>query len=267
MSDLISVIVPAYNCEKYIDKCIRSIVSQTYSNIDVVVVDDGSSDSTPLICDEWLKKDPRIRVIHEENSGVTIARKNGVAHAWGTWICFVDSDDYLPNDALKILNEKKENSDVVVGQILFNGPYKWPYSPQNKLFGKKTYLVSLLADNVIHCGPVAKLFRKDVFTPKTFSIPRDIKCGEDFLMNIRIAQNVSKVRLIDNVVYNYEYRESSAAANSPFSSLFYTCSFLYYVIKSFKLPMFFFALPWLMMYCIKVVFSCFKRKIKNFFKI
>ena len=95
MNDLISVIVPVYNVEKYLDKCIESIVNQTYTALEIILIDDGSSDNCPEICDRWTEKDNRIKVIHKVNGGLSDARNCGMAAATGKYITFVDCDDYI----------------------------------------------------------------------------------------------------------------------------------------------------------------------------
>ena len=92
---LISVIVPVYKVEPYLNKCIESIVNQTYKNLEIILVDDGSPDNCPAICDSWAEKDSRIKVIHKENGGLSDARNAGMVHATGEYIAFVDSDDYI----------------------------------------------------------------------------------------------------------------------------------------------------------------------------
>ena len=94
-NEKISIIIPVYNVEKYIDKCIDSIVNQTYQNLEIILVDDGSPDNCPKMCDEWAKKDDRIKVIHKANGGVSSARNVGIEQAQVEYICFVDSDDYI----------------------------------------------------------------------------------------------------------------------------------------------------------------------------
>ena len=93
--DLISVIVPVYQVEEYLDRCVQSIVDQTYTNLEIILVDDGSPDRCPQMCDEWAKRDSRIRVIHKENGGLSDARNAGMQAASGTYIAFVDSDDWV----------------------------------------------------------------------------------------------------------------------------------------------------------------------------
>lgn len=97
----ISIIVPAYNVEAYLDECMESITGQSYANIEVILVDDGSTDATPQLCDAWASKDKRIHVIHTDNHGLSAARNRGFANATGKWIWFVDSDDYIVHDAVE----------------------------------------------------------------------------------------------------------------------------------------------------------------------
>ena len=260
---LITVVVPAYNVGNYLDLCLQSIVSQTYRNLDIVVVDDGSSDETPALCDCWVKKDSRIKVIHQVNSGVTVARKMGVKKALGDWVTFVDADDILPPHAIETLVKNIDGTDLVVGQVAFNGPYRWPYPKIDALLCRKKYL-SFLFRNKIHSGPVAKLFKKNAFQEVVFAISRNITCGEDFLMNIRAAKYVSLVRVIKDVVYAYEYREGSAMTQNPFVSLIYSTAFVKSTISSLKKEMS--SIPLTVFYCIDVYMGRFKKKIRLMLK-
>ena len=112
----ISVIVPIYNSEDYIDRCVRSIVEQSYKNIEIILVDDGSTDNSSMMCDEWAKNDKRVKVIHKENGGVSSARNEGLKIAKGDYISFVDSDDYIDKKMIeKMLNQmEKGNTDLVI---------------------------------------------------------------------------------------------------------------------------------------------------------
>ena len=111
MRDLISIIIPVYNVEKYLDKCVESIVNQTYQNLEILLIDDGSTDHSGEKCDEWTKKDKRIKVIHKENEGVSSARNRGLREATGEYIGFVDSDDYIEKDMYEImLKEMKKDT-------------------------------------------------------------------------------------------------------------------------------------------------------------
>lgn len=113
---VVSVVLPIYGVEKYLDRCITSIVNQTYSNLEIILVDDGSPDNCPQMCEEWAKKDSRIKVIHKENAGLGMARNTGIENATGEYICFFDSDDYVAFDTVEkaYMLAKKEFSDIVI---------------------------------------------------------------------------------------------------------------------------------------------------------
>ena len=95
---LLSVIIPVYNVEKYLDKCVQSVVDQTYSDLEIILVDDGSTDSSGMLCDNWKEKDRRISVIHKNNGGLSSARNTGIAAAKGDFISFIDSDDFIESE-------------------------------------------------------------------------------------------------------------------------------------------------------------------------
>ena len=115
-NDLISVIVPCYNVEKYLKKCVESIVNQSYQNLEIILVDDGATDGTPALCDELAKTDDRIKVLHKVNGGLSDARNAGFATASGKYVAFFDSDDWVEPDTIKIAYDKitANNSDLVV---------------------------------------------------------------------------------------------------------------------------------------------------------
>lgn len=257
----VSIVVPVYKVKDYLDNCIQSLVNQTERNIEVVLVDDGSPDDSPQICDKWASTDARIKVVHQNNQGVTKARANGVGIASGEWILFVDGDDVIPVDSIKEMLEFTQGVDIVVGQVEFTGPYKWPFSSQNKEYDRDEYVLDFLKRK-IHGGPVAKLFRKNLFDESTFDIPAKIKCGEDLIMNLRLARNAQSARMIEGCVYHYIFRESSAVTVDPFVSIRYTLLFNRLVSQSIEitcLPMRF--AVWKNLF--NRIFECFKSKIKK----
>lgn len=113
---LISVVLPIYNTERYLDRCVTSVVNQTYSNLEIILVDDGSPDNCPQMCDEWAKKDSRIKVVHQQNAGLGMARNTGIEHAEGEYICFFDSDDYVAPDTIEKAHRlaEAEQSDIII---------------------------------------------------------------------------------------------------------------------------------------------------------
>ena len=207
--NLISVIIPIYNAEEYIHKCIKSIINQS-------LVNDGSTDTSGVICDNWAKKDPRIYVIHQENCGVTVARKTGVEHSSSEWVCFVDADDFLPENALeRLFSSVNENIDMVYGSVKCIGNKQSKY----KYFGEKTKIqyIKLLLKHQVYWAPFARIIRRTVFDSFTFDISSSITIGEDFIMNLRLAQNLRRVVLIPDIVYHYIWTPNSAM--SKLSSL------------------------------------------------
>lgn len=127
-NELVSIIVPIYKVEKFLEECITSLINQTYKNIEILLVDDGSPDKCGSICDNYAKKDNRIRVFHIENSGVSVARNKGLEESIGNWIIFVDGDDYVENTMVENLYNAaiKNNCDIVFGNynITTNKRYK-----------------------------------------------------------------------------------------------------------------------------------------------
>lgn len=113
---VISVVLPIYNVEKYLNRCVKSVINQSYKNLEIILVDDGSPDNCPVLCDEWTKKDNRIKVVHKKNAGLGYARNTGIENATGEYICFFDSDDYIALDTIeKAYNlATQEKSDMVV---------------------------------------------------------------------------------------------------------------------------------------------------------
>ena len=116
---IVTVVIPVYNVECYLDRCMQSIVNQSYKNLEIILVDDGSKDSCPLLCDEWANKDSRVKVIHKKNAGLGMARNTGIENATGEYICFFDSDDYIALDTIEILHDSMMTNDADI--VLFGG--------------------------------------------------------------------------------------------------------------------------------------------------
>ena len=200
----ISVIIPVYNSEKYIEECLNSILNQSSLPEEVIIIDDGSYDKSAEICESFAEKHQFIKVFHQENSGVTHARANGVAKSKSEWVTFVDSDDTLPCDAIAIFRKDlSPEYDIIVGEM-FN-------VNDSRIISFNEYRHAMVAA-AISTGPCAKMFRRKLFDGFTFSIPREVVYGEDMLMNIRIAFNNTKnVRLLGRKVYEYRRNEMSVS--------------------------------------------------------
>lgn len=195
----ISIIVPVYKVEQYLSKCIESILSQSFPDWELLLIDDGSPDKSGEICDEYSLKDSRIRVFHKVNGGVSSARNFGLEESEGEWIVFVDSDDWLPKTALNDLYiASNDECDIVLGTYDRNFRI---YS--DEAISADEYSIRLLSGQ-IHSAPWARLFRKTLFASDVFNLSRDIVVGEDLIMNLRLSFiNKKDVKILKNVVYCY----------------------------------------------------------------
>lgn len=223
MNDLISVIVPAYNIDKYIERCIKSILNQTYSNIEVIIVDDGSTDNTRNIIDEYALKDHRIIPIHKENGGVSSARMEGIYKATGEWIGFVDGDDVIEANMYEVLmnNAIKYNADIshCGYQMVFPDGHILKFHGTGKIINANTEegLFNLLKADYVEPGLWNKLYKKSLFEGLEDSNLWDsnIKYNEDLLMNYILFKKSSRSYFIDLTLYNYILRKNSASTSLP----------------------------------------------------
>ena len=215
---LVSVIIPAYNIEDYIGRCLDSIISQTYKNLEIIVVDDGSRDHTGEILDNYAKKDRRIKVIHKENGGVSSARNKGIEAAEGDYIGFIDGDDLIESEMYKILVDllEEENADIAhCGyQMVFLDRVDYYHNTgKKKIQTTEEGLKDLLSGEMIEPGLVNKLYKKELI--KNCRLDETVKINEDLLMNYQLFKLSQKSVYYDITPYSYMIRSSSATgANS-----------------------------------------------------
>lgn len=169
MEELISVVVPVYNVQDCLDECLESIVSQTYKNLEIIVIDDGSTDLSSKKCDEWSKKDSRIKVIHQENKGLAETRNVGISKSTGKYISFVDSDDFIDSKMIEILYKTlvKTNSQISVCKFKRVDNYSkvnLKRTGKIKEFDAKGALINLLKEEDISVHIWDKLYLKDLFS-------------------------------------------------------------------------------------------------------
>ncbi len=221
MNGLISVIVPVYNVEKYLNRCVKSIINQSFKNIEIILVDDGSPDNCPKMCDEFAKEDSRIKVIHKKNAGLGMARNSGLDIAIGEYIAFVDSDDYLPINALeKMYDAAKENqADTVLGGYYREGKdgFKECYLPFSDVSyeGKEdiidNVLVNMLGspreyydDVMLKRSAWASLYSRKVIVDNKLAFHSEREfISEDVIFDLDYYPNANKVVLIKDLVYYY----------------------------------------------------------------
>lgn len=209
----ISVIVPVYKAEKFLGECIKSILNQTFSDFELLLVDDGSPDGSGEICDEYAKRDARIKVVHQQNLGANAARKSGVKKARGEWVTFCDADDTLTASSLEEMYKEAEGTDIVIG-----------FLDKPKCFDQLTLeecRKEIIKGSLIPPTPFAKLFRKSILNEDIFNFPREIVMGEDMLMNIRLLFQVNRSpHFVFKKVYNYR-RNTASVSHSSVATLAY----------------------------------------------
>ncbi len=199
----VSVIVPVYNVEKYLSRCVDSILAQTFSNFELILVDDGSPDRSGEICDEYAAKDSRIRVIHQENAGASAARNRGVKAATGEFVAFVDSDDYIEKEYLETYWENRTDL-TLSGFSVYNEGGKFLYAPKYEYYDceKKAQIDYVyLCDKLF--SPVCRLFRRDVIIKNKICFPLGVTWGEDAVFGAEYFKYVNHVRVLPYQGYHY----------------------------------------------------------------
>lgn len=213
----ISVIIPVYNLEAYVERAIKSVLQQTYTNIEVLVVDDGSTDESWNVIQRISDSDSRVVAIKQENKGVTSARLNGVRHATGQWIGFVDGDDEIESDMYQILlsNAEKYHADIshCGYQMIFeDGRVHTFYGTGNiRIQDTIKGVMDLLEGKIVEPGLWNKIFKKSLFEKilKQNVIPENIKINEDLLMNYYLFSTASNSVFMDVCKYHYLIRKNS----------------------------------------------------------
>lgn len=240
-SEIITIIIPAYNSEKYIEKCIQSCIDQTYKYIDILIINDGSIDNTYNIISRLKKIDNRIRIINKENEGLVKARKIGIHNAVGSYIIFVDSDDIIEKDAVSLLMKEKNrnNSDIVLsnffivhesGKILYTNKNRYIYG-----INSNDMIANILSKNV---APTiwGKLIKKSLL--QNTDTPDYITIGEDVVTLMQIYSRPLTVSYIDNAIYHYIQRPSSMVNSKDIIKRTKRLEYLMWVIDFIKKPQF-----------------------------
>lgn len=211
MQELISVIVPIYKVELYLNRCIQSIVNQTYSNLEIILVDDGSPDKCPKICDEWEKKDYRIKVIHKENGGLSDARNAGMQIMTGDYISYIDSDDWVSCDMYEkmLYKIKEQKADICECRFKKTSDYIKNDEQQQiediNILNKKEALKAVVEEKI---NPAVwnKIYRREIVKGLFFEKG---KCNEDEFWTYKAVDRAEKIIQIEDVCYYYFFREDS----------------------------------------------------------
>jgi len=229
MNHKVSVIIPIYKVEQYIRRCIESVLTQTYSNLEIILVDDGSPDNCPIICDEYARLDQRIKVIHKPNGGLSDARNAGLKVFTGDYVYFFDGDDYIENNLIEIVlhNAVTTSADLVIfnyyrvdenDNLLSTSNFRtgiYQIDDQNRV----KYIVNNIAKYVVGWEAWNRLFKADVIRKNNlFFWDNKLIFAEDFGFSLNFALHVNKISCIPNVLYYYLIRENSImsqAAKEP----------------------------------------------------
>ena len=211
MQELISVIVPIYRVEPYLDRCIRSLVDQTYYNLEIILIDDGSPDKCPEICDEWEKKDHRIKVIHKENGGLSDARNAGMQIMTGDYVSYIDSDDWVSGNMYEkmLYKIKEQKADICECQFQkTSGDIKNDIQQQTdnvNVLNKKEALKAVIEEKI---NPVVwnKIYKREIVEGLFFEKGR---CNEDEFFTYKAIDKADKIIQIQDVCYYYFFREDS----------------------------------------------------------
>lgn len=222
----VSVVVPVYNVEKYLNKCVLSIVNQTYKKLEILLIDDGSKDNSVALCDEWAKKDERIKVIHKENGGLSSARNAGIDNATGDYVMFEDSDDWLETELIErcVKRIEEEESDLVIfgyKKIDERGHNLGEFTFGDSTLSKEE-LVQQLYSRIVEMSfgyAWNKLYNLRVLKRSEIRNDSSIIDREDLVFNMQLLNHINKVSYLEYIGYNYLQRETSLLHNSNLSRL------------------------------------------------
>lgn len=229
METLISVIIPVYNVEKYLKRCLDSVISQTYENLEIILIDDGSTDTSGKICDEYAIKDKRIRVIHKENGGLSSARNAGLDVAVGNYVTMIDSDDFVLKNHIETMYNQivKYNADVAaVGfNIFFDGDNETLQynNPDVILHDRESVIKELLHIGSIKQSAWGKLYRLELFNDIRYPVG---KLYEDLAVIYKIMLKTDKTVYIDAALYQYYMRENSIMQSDFFIKQYVEVEFI-----------------------------------------
>lgn len=215
----ISIIVPVYNAEKYLHRCVDSILAQTFTNFELILVDDGSPDGSGAICDKYAKNDNRVKVIHKENGGVASARQCGIDNATGEYTIHADPDDWVePNMLQELYNKAKEtDADMVICDFYVDTENECVYRTQNVSSITSSVVLKDLLFHRLHGSLWNKLIRLACYTENNIKFIKDLNYFEDYLVCLKILMHDIKIAYLDQAFYHYDQIANNDSITRTFS--------------------------------------------------
>lgn len=220
----ISIIVPVYKAEPYLHQCLDSILNQTYQTFELILIDDGSPDASGTICEDYAARDPRICVIHQQNSGPSSCRNRGMGMAKGNYICFIDSDDWVEHDYLEsmvVAVQLHPATDLVVSGFVLDGKQRKELKVEDGWFtmADKISFHQLVVSRLLF-GPCQKLYSSSLIQKIHLEFPLHIRYGEDRLFNYAFLQQVESIATVHRAAYHYRIHESGSLSSNPYPNMF-----------------------------------------------
>lgn len=213
----VSIIIPIYNVERYLPECLDSVVQQEYTNLEIILVDDGSTDSSGLICDKYASNDPRIVVIHQKNKGASIAKNTGLNHVTGEYVAFVDSDDFVDLDWIKKMVDSLEFNKADVAECAFTKEYvNFTEYLTDDMFYSKIFSVEEYMEQYLNCW-VSSLFWNKLFRSElTYNIRfrNERRCIDDEFYTYKVLSKAKQIVRLEESMYHYRQRASSAVQSN-----------------------------------------------------
>ena len=217
-----SIIIPVYNVEKYLTKCLDSVINQTYKKFEIILINDGSTDGSSLICKKYVQNDVRIKYLEQKNSGLSVARNNGVLHAKGDYLLFLDSDDYLEPNLLEVLNKELDKKyDLIRFQVQYDKDgvkYQTKGTNNTVVFNNGIDAFNEIVNYEIVEAACCYLYNKNFFIKNKFKFKKNT-VHEDFGLIPLVIIKSQYVKCIDYVGYNYVMRDNSIMNNNSYDAV------------------------------------------------
>lgn len=233
-TNLVSIVVPIFNSSKWIENCIESILKQNYENIELILINDGSTDNSEIICQKWIKIDNRVQYFYQDNSGVSSARNIGINIAKGKYICFVDSDDWLDPQYVSSMMETASlyNSDITISGIIHEFSRPKIIIPRRlnlvkSIFDEfETGLMSIFQTGLLY-SPCVNLYKKNIIVENRIRFNEIISYGEDRLFNLDYIKHCQIISTVPSAHYHYRHASSNSLSNLPETKQLNTTLFLF----------------------------------------